>query len=231
MSNILKAALEAEEAFEEKAKAISIEDILKKIKQHTFGCMVAGGYCRDVFHGVAHKDIDIIIYNVYPEDDGELMLLNMLWTWLRQNTGVENISADGENGVAYQGEERIHFVWHLPNHNADIIFYNAKTPMEVLSKFDCNLNQFYLPSTVPDFSGDRPYNPSLQESPVYVGDTPLETLVFLKDLSGDRRVHMQDKHVRFYPESWENGNYPVINPQDDCSFENSEWVEDPFDLP
>lgn len=224
MSDILKAALEYEEALEAKAKAISIEDVLKKIKEHTFSCMVAGGYCRDVFHGVAHKDIDIIVYNVYPKDDGEVTLLNMLWMWLNKNTGVVNISAHDANGVEYQGEERIHFVWHLPYHNADIIFYNAKTHMEVLSKFDCNLNQFYLPSTVPDFDGDRPYNPSLQESPVYVGDSPLETLEFLKELSADRASHMLRKHKAFYPEAWEAEAAPVINFKEDedldASFDN-----------
>ena len=66
MSNIIAGALELEEAKEAKAKSFSVEDILKKIKEHTFGCVVAGGYCRDVFHGVAHKDIDICMYNFHP---------------------------------------------------------------------------------------------------------------------------------------------------------------------
>lgn len=51
MSNIIAGAIEFQEAQEAKAKGFSVEDILKKIKEHTFGCVVAGGYCRDVFHG------------------------------------------------------------------------------------------------------------------------------------------------------------------------------------
>lgn len=222
MSNILSGALDMEEAKEAKAKAITLEQVLKKIKEHTFSCMVAGGYCRDVFHGVAHKDIDIIVYNVFPNDDAERSLINMLWMWLNDNTGVENISADRNNGVEYKGEERIHFVWHLPHHNADIIFYNARTHMDVLNKFDCNLNQFYLPSTVPDFESDKPYNPSLEESPVYVGDDCPDFLVFLKELPDERVTKMVQKHQAFYPEAWCGTQEPVAyyDPDGRAYFDN-----------
>lgn len=207
MSNILSAAYELMEAQEAKAKSVSLEDVLKKIKEYTFGCMVAGGYCRDVFHGVAHKDIDIIVYNVHPDDFAEQKLIEMLWLWLFKNTGVENITAHGDDH--YDAYGRIHFVWHLPYHNTDIIFYNARTHMEALSKFDCNLNQFYLPSTVPDFDSDKPYNPSLEESPVYVGDDCPDFLVFLKELPDDRVEKMINKHRAFYPEAWFGTQEPV----------------------
>jgi len=51
MSNIIAGAIDFQEAQEAKAKSFSVEDVLKKIKEHTFSCVVAGGYCRDVFHG------------------------------------------------------------------------------------------------------------------------------------------------------------------------------------
>lgn len=207
MSNILAAAVEMMAAKEAKAKAITLEQVLKKIKEHTFSCMVAGGYCRDVFHGVAHKDIDIIVYNVYPNDMAEQRLIYMLWQWMFENLEVKNITATGE--AEYDHEGRIHFVWHLPHHNTDIIFYNARTHMEVLSKFDCNLNQFYLPSTVPDFDSDKPYNPSLEESPVYVGDDAPDFLVFLKELPEDRIEKMVAKHKAFYPDAWTGSQEPV----------------------
>lgn len=216
MGNILAAAAEMMEAKEAKAKAITLEQVLKKIKEHTFSCMVAGGYCRDVFHGVAHKDIDIIVYNVYPYESAEQKLIEMLWQWMFDNLEVKNITASGE--AAYDHECRIHFVWRLPHHNADIIFYNARTHMEVLSKFDCNLNQFYLPSTIPDFESDKPYNPSLEESPVYVGDDAPDFLVFLKELSEERIEKMVAKHKALYPESWSGLQEPVAyyTSDDDC---------------
>lgn len=206
MSNIIAGAIELEEAKEAKAKSFSVEDILKKIKEHTFGCVVAGGFCRDVFHGVAHKDIDICMYNFHSSDHAERVLMDMLWTWLRDNVTVEDIS---QHDNPYDGEERIEFVWHLPYHNVDIICYNARTHLEVLSKFDCNLNQFYLPSTVPDFDNEVEYKPDLRESPVYVGDDCPDFLVFLKDLPGERIEKMMAKHKAFYPDAWTGLQEPV----------------------
>lgn len=200
MSDILKSADEMLEAQEARAKAISVEDILKQIKQHLFSCVVAGGYCRDVYHGVAHKDIDIVVFDVNYNDYAEQTLLKMLWKWLYVNCSVENITAYDDSD--YDGEERIYMVWHLPHHNVDIIFYNAKTVTQVLYQFDCNLNQFYLPSTIPSFIEGAEYNPSLDESPVYAGSTPLEQLVFLKKLSEERMDKMAAKHRAFYPDSY-----------------------------
>lgn len=217
MGNILVGAIEFEEAQEAKAKSFSVEDVLKKIKEHTFGCVVAGGYCRDVFHGVAHKDIDICMYNFHSNDRAEQVLMNMLWTWLRDNVTIENIS---QHDNPYDGEERIEFVWHLPYHNVDIICYNARTHHEVLSKFDCNLNQFYLPSTVPDFDSEVEYQPDLKEAPVYVGDDCPDFLVFLKELPEDRIEKMEAKHKAFYPDAWTGLQEPVAYyySGDDCDF-------------
>src|SRR5690606_25568825 len=90
----------------------------------------------------------------------------------------EDITQHSEN---YTVDRRVEFVWHLPHHNVDIICYsNCRSYVDVISKFDCNLNQFFLPSTIPDFDNGIPYNPSLQESPVYLGSDSPETLVFLK---------------------------------------------------
>lgn len=206
MSNILAGALELLKAQEAKAKSFSVEDILKKIKEHTFSCVVAGGYCRDVFHGVTHKDIDICMYNFHAGDKAEEVLMHTLWTWLRDNVTVENIS---EHDNTYDGDERIEFVWHLPYHNVDIICYNARTYHEVLSKFDCNLNQFYLPSTVPDFDNDVEYLPNLKEVPVYVGDDCPDFLVFIKERSEDRVEKMVAKHKVLYPDAWTGLQEPV----------------------
>lgn len=205
MSNIIAGALEWEEAQEAKAKSISVEQILKKIKEHTFGCMVAGGYCRDVFHGVTHKDIDICMYNFHAGDHAEQVLMNMLWKWLVDNVGAESLT----QGNADYEDSRIKFVWHLPYHKVDIICWNARSHTEILDKFDCNLNQFYLPSTVPDFDSELPYSPNIKEQPVYVGDDCPDFLVFLKDLPQDRIDKMVAKHKAFYPDAWTGLQEPV----------------------
>lgn len=206
MSNIIAGALEWEEAQEAKAKAISVEQILKKIKEHTFSCVVAGGYCRDVFHGVAHKDIDICMYNFHADDHAEQVLMNMLWKWLIDNVGAENLT----QGNADYEDSRIKFVWHLPYHKVDIICWGARSHTEILDKFDCNLNQFYLPSTVPDFDSELPYSPNIKEQPVYVGDDCPDFLVFLKDLPQDRIDKMVAKHKAFYPDAWTGLQEPVV---------------------
>lgn len=205
MSNILAAAAELMEAQEAKAKSFSVEDILKKIKEHTFSCVVAGGYCRDVFHGVAHKDIDICMYNYHHTDPAEGVLMTMLAAWLQNNVGLQDITQHHEQ----YDDQRILFVWHLPHHNIDIICWNERSSVDVIRKFDCNLNQFYLPSTVPDFDHDTPYNPSLDESPVYLGDDCPDFLVFLKGLSEERIEKMVAKHKAFYPEAWFGLQEPV----------------------
>lgn len=219
MSNIIAGAIELEEAKEAKAKSFSVEDILKKIKEHTFGCVVAGGYCRDVFHGVAHKDIDICMYNLYPLDNAKKILANMLWKWLSTNVAAENITATG--GEDYE-DKRIHFVWHLPYHKVDIICWNVSTHTKVLSGFDCNLNQFYLPSTVPDFEGEGAYEPNLKEQPVYFGDDCPDFLVFLKELPDERVSKMIQKHQAFYPAAWCGTQEPVVyfgkDPEDMAMF-------------
>lgn len=205
MSNILVGAIEFQEAQEAKAKSFSVEDILKKIKEHTFGCVVAGGYCRDVFHGVAHKDIDICMYNFHKHDRAELFLMGMLLKWLRENVAAEDLT---HTGGEYDNN-RIEFVWHLPYHKVDIICWNARSHTEILSRFDCNLNQLYLPSTVPDFDNEVEYKPDLKEAPVYVGDDCPDFLVFLKELPEDRIEKMVAKHKAFYPDAWTGLMEPV----------------------
>lgn len=205
MSNILAAAIEMEEAEAAKAKSFSVEDILKKIKEHTFSCVVAGGYCRDVFHGVAHKDIDICMYNFHKHDRAELFLMGRLFDWLRNNAAAEDLT---QNSGEYE-DSRIEFVWHLPYHNVDIICWNARSHTEILNRFDCNLNQFYLPSTVPDFDRGVEYNPDLKEAPVYVGDDCPDFLVFLKELTEERIEKMEAKHKAFYPDAWAGLQEPV----------------------
>ncbi|QGH45110.1 putative nucleotidyltransferase [Ralstonia phage Reminis] len=207
MSNILAAAAEMMEAKEAKAKAVTIEQILKKIKEHTFSCVVAGGYCRDVFHGVAHKDIDICLYNFFPHDDAECSLMNQLFMWMKSNVDMMDVT---QHDKSYRGDDRVGFVWHLPHHNVDIICYNnCRSYVDVIRKFDCNLNQFFLPSTVPNFDEAIPYNPSLEESPVYLGDDCPDFLVFLKDLPEERIEKMIAKHKAFYPDAWGGLQEPV----------------------
>ncbi|QHJ81825.1 MAG: hypothetical protein [Caudoviricetes sp.] len=187
---------------------ITVEDVLKQIKGHTFSAVVAGGYCRDVFHGVIPKDIDVCMYGFYPDNHGECVLLEGLKHWLNAKlpSGVVDMTASGED-LTYDEEfgKRINFVWNLPDLNTDIICWNANSHLDIINGFDCNLNQFYLPSTV--INHDDPYakyNPSLQESPVYLGDTDLSQLNWLKDVSPQRMAHISRKHQNLYPDGYTN---------------------------
>lgn len=202
MSNILVAAADMNEAKGETIYTVS--DVLKVIKQHTFGCVVAGGYCRDSFFGVEPKDIDVAVYNFHPDDYAEKILLDNLWRQL-EKLGVKNLShfIEGGDEEYIVNDPRVHMVWNIPQLNLDLIFYNnCKSFTDVIHKFDFNINQFYLPSTVPDGTWDtgREYNPSLDEAPVYVGHYPVDELWQTKsDLTAERRLKMLNKFAAFYP--------------------------------
>ena len=205
--------------FDGRVKTITAEEVLKLIKEHTFGCVVAGGYARDAFFGVEAKDIDVAVYNFHLDDDAEVKLLSMLAAKLLPH-GMVNISSQFDGDEEYEiNDSRVAFVWNIPQLEMDLIFYNnCKRWSDVVSKFDCNMNQFYLPSTVPDdtFDGEYPYNPSLDEAPVYVGDHPLEQLVFIKpldELTAERISKMEQKHMNFFPDQ-----YPSPKPLPQCDF-------------
>lgn len=205
-------------------KSITAEEVLKLIREHTFSCVVAGGYARDAFFGVEAKDIDVCVYNFYEDDQAERFLLNILWKKLSPY-GVVNVSSQFDGDTDYEiNDSRVAWVWNIQQLDMDLIFYrNCKKFMDVLSKFDCNLNQFYLPSTVPDntFEGQQEYNPSLQEAPVYVGSHPLEELVFIKpleELTGERISKMQSKHMGFFPDSYPKGEAPWESTLDETGF-------------
>lgn len=209
MSNILDGARELNEKHHASKPNPTVEDVLKLIKQHTFGCVVAGGYCRDTFFGVTPKDIDICVYDFYPDDYAEGVLLQSLQHELdKLGVGFTNISSQFDEGCADEeyivNDARVYEVWKLAELNVDIILYNGcNNFMDVVSKFDFNLNQFYLPSTVPNFFSDYTefeYNPSLEEAPVYVGVGELSELIQIKDeLTPERVVKMKTKHRAFFP--------------------------------
>ena len=204
-------------------KSITAEEVLKLIVQHSFGCVVAGGYARDAFFGVEAKDIDVCVYNFFPEDFAEASLLKALWNKL-EPYGVVNVSEEFDDSYAAE-DARVYMVWNIQQLDMDLIFYNNCNKFhEALDKFDCNLNQFYLPSTVPDKHFDDPeykYNPSLQEAPVCYSQTPLETLVFIKsldELGGERIAKMQSKHMDFFPDSYLKREEPWESTLDETGF-------------
>lgn len=209
MSNILDGARDLNEKYSMGKPKPTVEDVLKLIKQHTFGCVVAGGFCRDTFFGVEPKDIDICVYDFYPDDYAEGVLLQSLQHELdKLGVGFTNVSSQFDESCMDEeyivNDARVYEVWKLAGLNVDIILYNGcKTWRDVVMKFDFNLNQFYLPSTVPDFDGERPYNPSLAESPVYVGVGELSELVQIKDeLTPERVAKMLNKHKAFFPDQY-----------------------------
>lgn len=190
-------------------KTITAEEVLKLIASHTFSCVVAGGYARDAFFGVEAKDIDVCVYNFHEEDEAECHLLNSLWLQLVPH-GVVNLSSHFGGDTTYEiNDSRVAWVWNIQQLDMDIIFYrNCRKWSDVVFKFDCNLNLFYLPSTVPDlhfYNPEVPFEPSLAEAPVYVGGSPLEKLVFIKpleELTDERITKMVNKHRSLFPNSY-----------------------------
>lgn len=132
------------------ADVIKVTDLLR---EHLFDFVIAGGYCRDKVLGREPKDLDIMVFNYHPKDPAEALFTNQLFDKLGELTTVELYSH-------YDGapDDRLQGVIKLPKINIDIIFYveQYKTAQQVISYFDCNINQFYIPSSIPNFDEGHP---------------------------------------------------------------------------
>lgn len=164
----------------------NILHVCKKLKEGLFDFVIAGGYARDKYYGLLPKDCDICVFNFHPEDAAEVALLEQFVHHMKHFTDVETYGEyDGCDG-------RLGDVIKLPEWNIDIIFYKeAKCASDVLERFDCNLNQAFILSSIPAFTDPWcSYSPELNNISWLSGMQP-EYLQFLtEDLSLARIEHM-----------------------------------------
>lgn len=164
----------------------NIETVMKLLKQNCFDFVVAGGYARDVHYGKNVKDCDICIFNFHEDDEAEKFLLTCLLSALEGYTPVRLCEAYDDD------DSRLGNVIKLDDWKIDIIFYaNAATARDVVSQFDCNMNQFYFANSIPDFGNPILPEPSLTGLTHISGEEPTEfNYLASGDLNDERIIKM-----------------------------------------
>lgn len=164
----------------------NILHVCKKLKKGLFDFVIAGGYARDKYYGLLPKDCDICVFNFHPEDTSEAALLEQFVNHMKYFTKVEvHGEYDGSDG-------RLGDVIKLPEWNIDIIFYkDTKSARDVISRFDCNLNQAIITNSIPNFNNtDVLYSPDLDTVSWPYGEPPKQLHFLTEDLSIARIEHM-----------------------------------------
>lgn len=105
-------------------------DLVEHLIDHGIGAIIAGGCARDLFFGVAPKDIDIICAGCTPDDIDRALAATpyTVEKFPKYHTGSDS--------------DRLQGVWKLEGVNIDVILYETDTVSEAIDKFDYNLNQF-----------------------------------------------------------------------------------------
>lgn len=91
--------------------------------------------------------------NYHPNDTAEALFTTQLHSKLEDLTTVE-LYSHYDSAL----DERVHSVLKLPEMNIYIVFYveQYKTAQQAIRDFDCNINQFYIPSSIPNFGEGHP---------------------------------------------------------------------------
>ena len=131
---------------------------------------IAGGFARDLFHGVATRDIDVVIVG-YPN-------MGAIEHALKQ-VGYILTRRDGDDGVS--GGDAVWTAVHQFEHpfklSIDLLFSAQETVLDAIDTFDCNLNQFMLRNG----------------APIYLGGSNAVLNFMGKSVSDDRRAYIADK--------------------------------------
>lgn len=149
---------------------------------------IAGGYVRDLVHGVEPKDIDVVCSLDGGADDkeyyGELVRLVSQFRMLYPSLVYVTYESYLET---IEGDDRLSCVLKIAgcDKDIDVIFYQCTDNgiPGILDQFDCNLNQYALVDGEPKFFGEQ---------------VPPQGLVFLRDCYLERELKMTKKWEEFY---------------------------------
>lgn len=201
-----------------------LTEVCRMLRGYGYEFVVGGGFARDIACGMPPKDADICVYgSAYgpiesygiPQAMGEWALENGLCFQQIPSYGMSESDFDQRcAGVAKIGD-------------VDIIFYRFERSWQgILNKFDFNINQFYFPSSIPEYSGKfdrdpqaylaREYNPSFNKEDVaYFGNVEILRTQGLgpirTDYSQQREAYMKLKYlcIKQELEEWLNEHYPI----------------------
>lgn len=148
-------------------------DIVELLHKEGVPAIIAGGAARDIFFGVAPKDVDIICAGVDHYRITDILLkanLNFK-QFPKYHTGSDS--------------DRLAGVWKVEESNIDIILYDTECVSEAIGKFDYNLNQFAVVGVHRGIDGAYVR---------FMGDQHWSQLVRLRDdARGPRAAKMEDK--------------------------------------
>lgn len=148
-------------------------DIVQLLHKHGISAIIAGGAARDIFFGVAPKDVDVICAGAGHEKITEVL---------------EGASLDFKKFPKYHtgsDSDRLAGVWKIEGCDIDVILYDTDCVSEAIQKFDYNLNQFAIVGI----------HRGIEAAYVrFMGDEHWSNLVRLReDARGQRAAKMEEK--------------------------------------
>lgn len=148
-------------------------DIVELLQANGISAIIAGGAARDIFFGVAPKDVDVICAGVEHEKVSDVLTAaNVNFKkFPKYHTGSDS--------------DRLAGVWKLVDCDIDVILYDTESVSEAIDKFDYNLNQFAVVGTHRGIDGAYVR---------FVGEHHWSKLVRLReDARGPRAAKMEEK--------------------------------------
>lgn len=148
-------------------------DIVELLHKNGISAIIAGGAARDIFFGVAPKDVDVICAGADHEKVTAVLegaRLNFK-KFPKYHTGSDS--------------DRLAGVWKIDGCDIDVILYDTHCVAEAIQKFDYNLNQFAIVGI------QRGIDAAYVR---YMGDEHWSKLVRLRDdARGPRAAKMEEK--------------------------------------
>ena len=150
--------------------------------------VIAGGCARDVYHGVAPKDFDVIV----PLGTDMVALRALVSCMAEEGSYRAFAFIAKDNRLAdtgYSEVDRVLVCLKMTYKGIafDVLLYNVTTGLEAVDYFDANLNQFVLTDA---------------GTPVFAGKVhPADGLIWVRGDANQKRMdYIHAKHQKFYPE-------------------------------